>query len=75
MKVPDAAAAVLAEAKGGPLTLEEIVKRAVAAGYWIPGGPTPLATMSSAIYMDNKKRGADARFEKVPLGIRLTKGD
>jgi len=73
MRVPDAAAQVLADAGGGPLTLAEIVTQAQAKGYWIPGGKTPEATMSSAIYTDNKKLGPKARFLKIEKGYELVK--
>ena len=63
----DAAAKVLAEAKG-PLSTKEMVERMLAKGLWKTGGKTPEATIYAAIIREIAAKGKDARFKKVERG-------
>jgi len=63
----DAAAKVLAEAKG-PLNCKEMVERMLAKGYWKTKGKTPAATLYSAIFREISTKGKDARFRKAGKG-------
>ncbi len=63
----DAAVKVLGEA-GEALNCKDIVDRAMAKGYWKPGGKTPHATVYSAILREIQKKGKDARFKKTERG-------
>ena len=63
----DAAAKVLAEAKG-PLSTKEMVERMLAKGYWQTKGKTPAATLYSAIFREIGTKGKDARFKKAGPG-------
>ncbi len=65
----DAAAKVLAEAKGA-LTCRQMIDAMVADGLWQPsqGGKTPANTLHAAIGTEIKKKGDAARFEKVGRG-------
>jgi HB1, ASXL, restriction endonuclease HTH domain len=58
-----------------PLTVASIVQRAIAAGYLIPSGKTPVATMSSVLYVDCT-RNPHTEFSKVftPGDQRATRG-
>ena len=65
----DAAAKVLAEAKG-PLNCRQMIDAMTAQGYWKPslGGKTPANTLHAAIGTEIKKKGDASRFEKVGRG-------
>jgi hypothetical protein len=63
----DAAAQVLAEAKG-PLTTKEMVERMLAKGLWQTGGKTPAATIYAAIIREIATKGDGTRFRKVARG-------
>ena len=63
----DAAAKVLAET-GMPMRPAEIVEKAVAKGYWSPGGKTPWATIDAAIRHEIKTKRDDSRFCKAGPG-------
>lgn len=64
MKALDAAIQILKEA-GGPLHVNEITKRMIAAGLWASGGKTPEATVGASISSDIKKHGEQSSFIKV----------
>ena len=65
----DAAAKVLSEANGQPMTAKEMVEAAAAKGYWkSPGGKTPEATIYAAILRENGVKGKDSRFRKTERG-------
>jgi restriction system protein len=51
-----------------PLNCPEMVKIMLEKGYWKTDGKTPAATIYSAILMEIKKKGADARFRKTERG-------
>jgi hypothetical protein len=51
VKYIDAAIAVLSESRE-PLATPEIAKRAVERGLLVPGGRTPGASMSAALYLE-----------------------
>ena len=65
----DAAAKVLAEAKE-PLNCKLMIKAMIEKGYWKPtrDGATPSNTLHAAIGAEIKKKGDQARFEKVGRG-------
>ena len=64
----DAAAQVLAQA-GRAMTCPEMIEAMAAQGLWrSPGGKTPAATLYSAILLEQKKKGAAARFRKTDRG-------
>ncbi len=63
----DAAAKVLAEAKG-PLGAREIVERMLARKLWQTRGKTPAATLYSAIFREIGIKGKDSRFRKAGRG-------
>lgn len=65
----DAAAKVLAEAKE-PLNCKQMIDTMLAEGYWEPShaGKTPANTLHAAIGAEIKKKGDQARFEKVGRG-------
>lgn len=68
MSLIDAAAKILAEVCD-PMNCQEMVAKAAEKGYWTsPGGKTPQATLYSAILMEIKKKGTDARFVKTERG-------
>jgi len=64
----DAAATVLRGEKQ-PMTARAIVEAVTAKGLWkSPGGKTPHATLYAAMIREIRKKGKDARFEKVDRG-------
>lgn len=65
----DAAAQVLGDHKG-PMGTKKMVEQVLQQQLWSPrsGGKTPHATLYSAILREIKKKGADARFQKVERG-------
>jgi len=63
----DAAAKVLAEARG-PLNTAEMVKRMLEHGLWKTGGKTPAATIYAAIIREIAIKGDKARFRKTERG-------
>jgi hypothetical protein len=70
----DAAAKVLAEAKG-PMNTKEMIDAMAAKGLWkSPGGKTPHATLYSAILREINTKGKDARFKKTERGKFAAKG-
>jgi hypothetical protein len=60
----DAAARVLAEAKG-PMTCRQIVEAASQKGYWKSHGAMPWATIYSAMIREIAKKGGKSRFKKT----------
>ena len=71
----DAAARVLAEAKG-PMTCRQIAEVALEKKYWHSGGQTPHATIYSAMIREIAAKGKESRFRKVGRGkftVRSTK--
>ena len=64
MELKDALAAALTEA-GEALHSRDLTRRLVDGGLWEPGGPTPEATVASALYTDIKKLGSGSRFVKT----------
>ncbi|MCI0333562.1 MAG: winged helix-turn-helix domain-containing protein [Planctomycetes bacterium] len=70
----DAAAKVLAGAKG-PMNTKEMIDAMGAKGLWkSPGGKTPHATLYSAILREINTKGKDARFKKTERGKFAAKG-
>lgn len=67
MNVKDAAAEVLLQAGGGPMTVGEIADRLLDGGLVSLRGKTPKATISAQLYVDAKK--PDGRFERVARGM------
>ncbi len=64
----EAAAKVLAEAKG-PMNTKEMIDAMAAQGLWkSPGGKTPHATLYSAILREIGTKGKEARFKKTERG-------
>jgi len=64
----DAAAKVLADAKG-PMNTKEMIDAMAAKKLWkSPGGKTPHATLYSAILREINTKGKDARFKKTERG-------
>jgi hypothetical protein len=64
----DAAAKVLTDA-GEPMSAKAICDAAIEKGLWAPKGKTPAATLYSAMFMEIKKKGDEARFTKVDRGM------
>jgi len=69
--VLDAAVRVLQEA-GKPMGCQDIVKEALAKGYWQTKGATPAATLYAAIIRECAAKGAKARFRRAQ--VKETKG-
>ena len=64
----DAAVMILQAHQNKPMSPAEITEKARAKGLWNPGGKTPAATLSSALFREIKNGGKDCRFEKVGRG-------
>ena len=62
----DAAVRVLQEA-GKPMGCQDIVKEALAKGYWQTKGATPAATLYAAIIRECAAKGAKARFRRAEV--------
>jgi len=62
----DAAVRVLREA-GKPMGCQDIVKEALAKGYWQTKGATPGATLYAAIIRECAAKGAKARFRRAEV--------
>jgi hypothetical protein len=62
----DAAVRVLQEA-GKPMQCDEIVKVALAKGYWQTKGATPGATLYAAVLRECAAKGAKARFRRAEV--------
>jgi hypothetical protein len=62
----DAAVRVLQEA-GKPMGCQDIVKVALAKGYWQTKGATPAATLYAAIIREVAAKGKDARFRRAEV--------
>jgi hypothetical protein len=62
----DAAVRVLQEA-GKPMGCQDIVKEALAKGYWQTKGATPAATLYAAIIREVAAKGAKARFRRAEV--------
>jgi len=67
----DAAVRVLKEA-GKPMQCGDIVKVALAKGYWQTKGATPGATLYAAVLRECAAKGKDARFRRAE--VKETKG-
>jgi hypothetical protein len=63
----DAAVRVLQEA-GKPMNCTDMVKGALAKGYWQTKGQTPHSTLYAAIIREIAAKGKDARFRKTDRG-------
>jgi len=65
----DAAVKVLTEAEG-PLNCKQMIDTMITKGYWAPShsGKTPANTLHAAIGAEIKKKGDQARFEKMGRG-------
>ena len=63
----DAAAKVLTDA-GTAMSCADIVKTALAKGYWTTNGKTPAATIYAAIIREIAQKGATSRFAKADRG-------
>ena len=64
--VLDAAVRVLQEA-GKPMGCQDIVKEALAKGYWLTKGATPAATLYAAIIREVAAKGPKARFRRAEV--------
>ena len=64
----EAAYKVLSET-GKPMNARQICEMALDQGYWEPQGSTPEASISTAIIIEMRKKGDDARFERVGRGL------
>jgi alanyl-tRNA synthetase len=62
----DAAVRVIQEA-GKPMRCDEIVKVALAKGYWQTKGATPGATLYAAVLRESVAKGAKARFRRAEV--------
>jgi len=62
----DAAVRVLQDA-GKPMGCQDIVKEALAKGYWQTKGATPAATLYAAIIRECAAKGAKARFRRAEV--------
>jgi len=62
----DAAVRVLQEA-GKPMGCQDIVKEALAKGYWQTKGATPGATLYAAVLRECAAKGANARFRRAEV--------
>jgi hypothetical protein len=62
----DAAVRVLREA-GKPMGCQDIVRAALAKGYWQTKGATPAATLYAAIIREVAAKGKDARFRRAEV--------
>ncbi|MBM4020155.1 MAG: hypothetical protein FJ288_17860 [Planctomycetes bacterium] len=62
----DAAVRVLQEA-GKPMGCQDIVKEALAKGYWQTKGATPAATLYAAIIRECAAKGKTARFRRAEV--------
>jgi len=62
----DAAVRVLQEA-GKPMGCQDIVKEALAKGYWQTKGATPAATLYAAIIRECAAKGPKARFRRAEV--------
>ena len=62
----DAAVRVLQEA-GKPMGCQDIVKEALAKGYWQTKGATPGATLYAAVLRECAAKGAKARFRRAEV--------
>ena len=69
----DAAVAVLIE-DGRPLTSAEITERAITRGLLNPGGRTPEASMSAALYLEALRPGGRLIKIAIPGRIRAVRG-
>ncbi|MXW29319.1 MAG: restriction endonuclease [Chloroflexi bacterium] len=67
MRAIDAAATVLAEAKG-PLHYIMITERMIAQGLWDSEGKTPEATVNARLAVDIRDQGTASRFVRVGRG-------
>lgn len=68
MSALDAAAQVLAKAKGG-MSCQAMIDEMATKGLWSsPGGKTPAATLYSAILRELKTKGKETRFSKSDRG-------
>ena len=63
----DAAVRVLREA-GKPMNCTDIVKEALAKGYWQTKGKTPHSTLYAAVIREIAAKGKEARFHKTDRG-------
>ena len=68
MKTLDASEAVLRD-EGQPLHHRKIAELAAHRGYRVFGGPTPWATVASALYVDIQNKGDASRFVKLGDGV------
>ena len=64
----DAAVRVLRET-GKPMNCTDIVKEALAKGYWQTKGKTPAATLYAAVIREIAVKGKEARFHKTGRGM------
>jgi len=64
----DAAVRVLREA-GKPMNCTDIVKEALAKGYWQTKGQTPHSTLYAAVIREIAAKGKEARFHKTDRGM------
>jgi hypothetical protein len=64
----DAAAAVLAAAKG-PMNCKDIVDAALKRGLWETSGKTPHSTLYAAVIRDIAAKGKASRFRKTERGM------
>ena len=64
----EAAYKVLSESDK-PMNARQICEMALDLGYWEPQGSTPEASISTAIIIEMRKRGDNARFERVGRGL------
>ena len=64
----DAAVRVLREA-GKPMKCTDIVKEALAKGYWQTKGKTPHSTLYAAVIREIAAKGKEARFHKTDRGM------
>ena len=64
----EAAYKILSES-GKQMNARQICEMALDLGYWEPQGSTPEATISSAIIIEMRKKGAASRFERVGRGL------
>ena len=72
LSILDAAAKVLARA-AKPMQCGDIIKVALAKGYWVTRGKTPAATLSAAINREIAANGEASRFRRAE--VNATRGE
>lgn len=62
------AAKIVLERRDSPIKCQELTKRIISEGLWVPEGKTPNASVGAAIYSEIKDNGDNSVFIKVAPG-------